>query len=815
MTARRGLDPVPGLPPGVPRAGRLAPEAVPPGAEGFLVRSVTSARAAPDGGALDLTLRAVAYWALPDAPGVVTGEPADAQGLRRGPHLAQAAGACLSEHQAWLRVRMAAPDVVRLTAVAGRPWEAVDDGDRWGMLVAPTAGGVALDRAEVALAVDDEPFAWRITDRAGRSLVGSGGDVRQAMGAPLAPALCFGPGWVEASLALAPGELLAGLGEQPGPASRTGQRIVVAVDDAMGTGTGRTYKAVPVLHSSAGYSLFVHSPGPVVVDAGATHAAVLTIRVPGDVLDLFVCTGTGLGERLRSYTELTGRSPAVPRWALGVWMSRCRYRDRGELLDAARGMRERGVGCDVVHLDPSWLVRDVLSCDFEWSDERFGDPATLVAALADLGLRLSLWELPYLDPDSPVAAEADGAGYLVRGADGRPAEVARTFARDGRPRWLVDFTVPDARRWWGELHQPLLDAGVAAFTTDFGEGLPHHAVPASERDQGDGHSWSNLYPLWYNRTVFEALAARRDEPVLVLGRSGWAGSQRYPGQWSGDAESTPAGMAATIRAGVSWALSAPGLWAHDVGGFHGGDPETGPSPALYVRWAQFGCLSPLTRFHGLTPREPWAFGEQALAIVRRFVDIRYRLLPYLESAVLEGAATGLPVLRPMVLEMEDVPAAWHADGQYLLGPDLLVVPVPSDDPGTVTVPILVPPGPWIDVFSGEVLTGPTMVRRSVGLDRLPLLVRGGALVPTGPRAEGTTSLDRGAWVLHLWPGPARQTTVYDPAGPCRYRPADGRGREPASPAEVTAVITDEPIERAVEARYHLPDGTVRPLALLR
>lgn len=860
-----------------------------------MIRAVDAVTATEGGQVLDLAAQAVAYWAIPGAPGVVTGEPPEVQGLRRGPHLARAAGAHRAEGRAWLRVRMSAPDVVRLTVVAGRPWEPADDGFRWGMLVGAHAGGEVVadagsyrdggtqggsglaavgasrgtgtgtgdrdasgrsDRdgsgsgggtahlavpgtdlatcteihtARGGVCIDHGPLRWRLLGPGGRVLVRSGGEVRQAMGAPLAPAISFGSGWVGCSLALAPGELLAGLGEQAGPATRNGQRVVVAVDDALGTGTGRTYKAAPVLHSNAGYSLFVHAPGPVTVDAGATHADVLTIRSAGDVLDLFLFTGPTLADRLARYTELTGRPTAVPRWALGVWMSRCRYRDRDELMQAARGMRHHAVGCDVVHLDPSWLVRDVLSCDFEWNRERFGDPGDLVAELAALGLRLSLWELPYLDPGSPVAAEAAAAGLLVHDRSGQPAEVARTFARDGRPRWLVDFTDPAARQWWADLHRPLLDIGVAVFTTDFGEGLPDDAVLAANTI-GDGQpvgaagdavgladspSWANLYPLWYNRTVWEAITAHRGEPALVLGRSGWAGSQRYPGQWSGDAESTPAGMAATVRAGLSWAVSAPGPWAHDIGGFSGGDPVTGPSPALYVRWAQFGCLSPLTRFHGLTPREPWAFGDEALAIVRHFVDIRYRLLPYLESAVLAGAATGLPVLRPMALEMEEIPAAWHADGQYLLGPDLLVVPVPSDDTGPVTVPVLVPPGCWVDVFSGDVVTGPVMVRRTVGLDRLPLLVRAGAVVPTGPRALSTMGLPRGSWVLHLWPGPVQTTTVHDPAGLCHYRPTDLRGREPAAPAEVKAIVVEEPAIRAVEARCHLPDGTVRPLALLR
>lgn len=844
---------------------------LPRGASGFLVRTVeqgnligqTGDRARFDPGtthALALALRCVAYWHLSSGPGIVTGEPTQIQGLRRGPHLARAAGARLVEHTASLRVRMPAPDVVRLTVVVGRSWSNSDDGARWGMLLPAHTSGVALEVSSILDAqdhpvrdvhglhdlsdsststdmsgttgskafvvtsrekmtrtvIDGEPFRLRIEGPHGAPVVTGAGDICQAMGAPLTPTIGFGTNWVSCSLALAPGELLAGLGEQAGPTTRNGQRLEIGVDDPMGTGTGGTYKAVPLLHSSAGYSIFVHTPGPLTVDAGASFCDVLSLRVPGDWLDLFIFTGPTLASRLDRYTELTGRPGAVPRWALGVWMSRCRYRNRHELLEAARGMRHHGVGCDVMHLDPSWLVRDVLNCDFIWNHQRFGSPDELVTELARLGMRLSLWELPYLDPRSPVAAEAAAAGFLALDAHGGPAEVTRTFSRDGRARWLVDFTNPAAASWWSERHQPLLDAGVATFTTDFGEGLPDDALLAG-RDPDDAVSWRNLYPLWYNRVVSGTIARHSGEPGVVLGRSGWAASHRYPGQWSGDAPCTAAGMAATIRAGLSWALSAPGMWTHDVGGFYGGtDPTRGPSPALYVRWAQFGCLSPMTRFHGLTPREPWEFGSQALEIVRRFVELRYRLLPYLESAMLAATRYGLPVLRPMALEMEDDPAGWHADGQYLLGDDLLVVPVPSEEPDPVSVSFLVPPGTWTDLFTGEPAQGPTWVQRRVPLDRLPLLVRAGAIVPMGPPATSTADLPRGSWTLHLWPGAERSTTVLDSAGPCRYRPADHRGRPPATPAELEAIVVeDEPEPRADSAICHLPDGSTHPLALLR
>ncbi|HZD65507.1 MAG TPA: TIM-barrel domain-containing protein, partial [Acidimicrobiales bacterium] len=404
-----------------------------------------------------------------------------------------------------------------------------------------------------------------------------------------------------------------------------------------------------------------------------------------------------------------------------------------------------------------------------------------------------------LDPDSPRHAEAAARGYLVADGTGKPASLAGITA-DGRPRALVDFSNPAARAWWQDLHRELLALGVAVFTTDFGEGLPEDAVMADGRP---GRAWRNLYPLWYNRTVAEVTREATGGPGLVWGRSGWAGSQRYPGQWGGDPESSVAGMAATLRAGLSWAVSAPGLWGHDIGGFSG----AGPTPELYVRWAQWGCLSPLTRFHGIGRREPWAFGERALGIVRDFAALRYRLLPYLDHLAGEAARWGWPVLRPLALEHPGDRGSWGLAHQYLLGADLLVVPVLDDGPGPVRVPCYLPPGTWVDWWSGEARYGPGWVVEEVPLERLPLFVRGGAVVPLGPDAQHTGEAPAEApWTLHAYPDPgrpARETELLDGGTVWHARPvlADDGGIRAVALAGTGG---EAPGRRAVAAVVHLP-----------
>jgi alpha-D-xyloside xylohydrolase len=435
-------------------------------------------------------------------------------------------------------------------------------------------------------------------------------------------------------------------------------------------------------------------------------------------------------------------------------MGRCRYHSRDEMLDVARTMREHAVPLDVLHLDPDWLVVDRLNTDFIWNTERFGDRKQFVEDLADLGLRLSVWELPYLDPASPLFEEAEREGYLVRRTDGTLAGIVKTPTPDGRMRALIDFTNPDAVAWWQGMHEAFLDDGVAVFKTDFGEALPDDAQLFDGTPANHAH---NTYPLRYNGVVSEAIARYTGRSPLVWGRSGWAGSQRYPGQWAGDAESTVAGMQATVRGGLSYAVSAPGFWSHDIGGFFG--PEL--TPGLYVRWTQLGALSPLMRAHGLRPREPWAFGDDALTAALRWIRLRYELLPTLWQVAHESASRGWPVMRPLGLEFPDDRVAQSVDDTFMIGSDLLVVPIFADGEAPVTRRFYVPEGQWHDLLDGTSYTGPGFHQAEVRLDSMPVLVRSGAVLPrvtVDEQVRSTDDLLGRPWSLHCY-GPDQPSAL--------------------------------------------------------
>lgn len=735
-----------------------------------LVRRVTEARTGP--ASVDLTAHGYGGVRLDGAPGWLTGEdPRDLGVELTMPNLPalDLPDATPVPHR--LRVDVLGESLLRVrSAPPGSP-VFDDDGTGLGIVTDPspvpgvpveateTADDVTLVAGALTVVVGRYPLRLEVRSH-GRTVLRTSERLRQVAGLPTAPPVLMEGGRQTLSLELGTDEDVTGFGEQFGRLVKNGQRFDLRVEDALGTGTGMTYKPVPVWHSSRGYLGFLNTGARVTCDVGHSMPSVLSLTADDDALDLYVVLGATAADRLTTYTGLTGRGPCPPVWAFGYWMGRCRYHSSAEMIEVADRMREHEVPCDVLHLDPDWLVLDRLNTDFIWNTDRFGDRKQFVADLAARGIRLSVWELPYLDPLSPRYAEAEERGFLVRTTGGEVARLRGTPTPDGRHRGLVDLSDPGARAWWQSLHHEFLDDGVAVFKTDFGEGLPDDAALADGTPPRHAH---NLYPLRYNGAVSEGIAAHTGRAPLVWGRSGWAGSHRYPGQWGGDAESTVAGMQATVRGGLSYAVSAPGFWSHDIGGFFG--PEL--TPGLYVRWTQLGALSPLMRAHGLRPREPWAFGEEALAAARQWVRLRYSLLPYLWNVGVASAARGWPVLRPLDFHDPTDRVARGVDDAFLLGEDLLVVPVFDDGTAPVERSFYVPRGRWRDLLTGEQYEGPGFASRRCALDDMPLLAREGSVIPrldVGPEHRGTDDL------LDL---PWRFDAVGDASGPRTFTGFDG------------------------------------------
>ncbi len=546
-------------------------------------------------------------------------------------------------------------------------------------------------------------------------------------------------------------ERFVGLGEKFTPLDKRGQRALMWNFDAFGAESDRSHKNVPLYLSSRGYGVLVDSGMPVEFDiCQSTHSCV-QILVPDDLIDYYVLAGPTPTEILDRYDRLTCRPELPPKWAFGSWISSGFFVDTEQhVRERARRIRERGIPCDVLHLDCYWQVAGAWS-DLRWDTENFPDPAGLLADLAAQNFRVCLWMNPYVSHGSPLFAEAAEAGYFLTRADGS-VYVADVWHGSHPASGIVDFTNPAAVRWFTGLLRPLLEQGAAVFKTDFAEGVPADAMAHNGMTGVELH---NVYSLLFNDVV-SAVTREVAGHGMVWARSSYLGGQRHAAQWSGDVNASYPAMASTLRGGLSHGLSGMPFWSHDTGGFHGT-----PSPDLYVRWAQFGALSPLFRFHGTTSRLPWDFPADTERDAVEAVRLRYRLMPYLYSAAVTAARTGAPLLRALLVDSPDDPAAWTAELEYRLGSDLLVAPM-TDPDGRRHV--YLPAGDWVDFWTGEVFSGGRHLRVAPPLHQVPLFVRYGAVLPVMPLVDAIGAGPFTEVTLLSWGATDAETVVHDVDG---------------------------------------------------
>ncbi|KUH39080.1 MULTISPECIES: alpha-xylosidase [Streptomyces] len=521
-----------------------------------------------------------------------------------------------------------------------------------------------------------------------------------------------------AQLALAVGEQVYGLGERFTPFVRNGQSVDIWQADG-GTSSEQAYKNVPFHLSSRGYGVFVNHPGRVSYEVGSESVGQVQFSVEDQSLEFYVVAGPTPKEVLARYTALTGRPALPPAWSFGLWLttSFCTSYDEETVMSFVDGMAEREIPLSVFHFDCFWM-REYQWSDFQWDPETFPDPEGMLARLKERGLRVSMWINPYIGQKSALFAEGAALGHLVRRPDGDVWQWDLWQAGMA----LVDFTSPEARAWFQGKLKVLLDQGVDCFKTDFGERVPTDVV---WHDGSDPERMHNYYAQLYNECVFELLEKERGHgEAVVFARSATAGGQKYPVHWGGDCFASFEAMAESLRGGLSLGLSGFGFWSHDIGGFEGT-----PEPAVFKRWLAFGLLSSHSRLHGnMSYRVPWEFGEEAVEVARQFTELKHRLMPYLYGAAVEAHRTGVPLMRPMLLEFPGDPGCRTLDRQYMLGPDLLVAPVFSADG---EVEFYLPEGVWTHLLTGERVTGPVWRRDTYGFDGLPLYVRPGAVLPLG------------------------------------------------------------------------------------
>jgi alpha-D-xyloside xylohydrolase len=516
---------------------------------------------------------------------------------------------------------------------------------------------------------------------------------------------------------LSPNEKIMGCGESFTGLNKAGQKLNLFVTDPQGPETDQQYKPVPFYMSSRGYGVFMHTSAPVTCDFGATYVGATKLFMADETLDMFLFLGAPKNI-LNEYTELTGKSPMPPLWSFGTWMSRITYFSEKEGYDVAAKLRENKIPSEVIHFDTGWFETD-WQCDYKFAPSRFDNPQKMIDDLKAKGFHISLWQLTYFTPKNKYFKEIIEKGLHIKNANGgMPYEDA-----------VLDFSNPETVKWYQDKLAGLLKLGVGAIKVDFGEAAPLNGFYASGKGGLYEH---NLYPLRYNKTVAEVTKQVNGENI-IWARSAWAGSQRYPLHWGGDAANTDNGMASTLRGGLSFGLSGFSFWSHDIGGFVQSAPEE-----LYRRWLPFGFLTSHSRAHGAPPKEPWLYNPSFVKAFRESAEMKYKLMPYVYAQAKKCTESGLPMVRALCIEYPDDAGAWLIDDEYLFGQDMLVAPL--FEKGTSRNVYLPGKGKWIDYQSGKIYnTGWNVIE--CGQIPAVILVRDGAVIPHIALAQSTDKMD--------------------------------------------------------------------------
>jgi len=518
---------------------------------------------------------------------------------------------------------------------------------------------------------------------------------------------------------------------------------------------------VPLLVSNRGYALFFDNTAEAVVTVGRSDGEVrIVYAAEAGRLVWYFLLGRDMRGVMGDVAELLGRAPLPPRWALGFLQSTRHFEDTAELRRLPRTIREKRIPCDgLIYLSTYGAARGwnrgVGHLGFQ--PELWPDPQALIDEARAQHFEITTHEYPVLHEASPLFEEAELRGFLLAEGYGRPAGRGQANYRDGQ-RYL-DFTNPAACAWWWSAHRELAKLGVAGWWLDGGEGPPAR----SRLHLGDGTLLHNIYDRFRHQAFAEGEAAdRSDQRVFLLCRSGAAGMQQYGSTcWSGDINNDFATLDAQIPLGLSTGLSGVPYWGTDVGGFFHPVPETAE---LYTRWFQLGAFCPIFRSHGWVWREhvPWAHGAEVEAICRRYAELRYRLLPYTYTLAWQAHADGLPLMRPLVLNYPNDPRVWSLGHEFLWGDDLLVAPVTRE--GATAWPVYLPAGGWYDFWTGTRYEGPAGITLDAPLDRLPLLVRAGAIVPMGPVVQHTGERPLDEVTLLIYPEGASRFVLYEDDG---------------------------------------------------
>lgn len=548
-----------------------------------------------------------------------------------------------------------------------------------------------------------------------------------------------------------------GFGEKTGYLDKRGCRMTMwntDINPYLPT-TDALYMSIPffiAVTDSQAYGIFLDSPARTCFDMGKTLPNRFSFSTDEAQLNYFFLAGPTIKDVVRQYTRLTGRMALPPLWALGYHQSRYSYHPAEEIEEVARALREGDIPCDAIYLDIHYM--DGFR-PFTFDPKGFADPKSVTERLAKMGFKIVAIVDPGIKVDEDYGSYKRGlaGGHFVTGPDGQPV-TARVWPGDVH---FPDFTRAGTRQWWADEHAPLFAAGVAGIWNDMNEpavfDTPSQTLPLEsihgEPGQEVGHAFvHNIYANLMAEATLAAFARfRPGERPFIISRAGYAGIQRYACNWTGDNSSWWEHLLQAIPMCLNLGLSGQPFVGVDIGGFlFDADPE------LVTRWTQLGVFMPLFRNHsaiGTRSQEPYALAEPYAGVCREFIKMRYRLLPYLYSLMHEAAITGLPVMRPMVMEFPRDPRTPRLHDQFMFGSDLLVAPVYQ--PGAECRTVYLPEGNWVDFWTGARHAGGRYLLTEAPLQRIPIYIKQGAIIPMGRVMSHTGEKPQAIERLDLYP----------------------------------------------------------------
>ncbi len=658
--------------------------------------------------------------------------------------------------QSEVQISLLAPDLVRVRASFRKKLPARDhswaiaktswDAPQWNLGEEP--GILRITTGELEVVVGRDPLLISFRDAKSHRLINAD---RQPMQ--------FDPqkGTVAAVKQLGLEEHFYGLGEKAAPLDKRRGEFSMWNSDTPGyrQGSDPIYQSIPFYigwQAGQAYGMFFDNSYRTHFDFGRTSQEHAAFTAEGGEMNYYFFWGPSIAKVLGRYADLTGHMPMPPKWALGNQQSRYSYYPDTLAEAIVDKYRAEDLPLDVLYLDIHYMNG---YRDFTFDPQRFPNPRAFTDKLKSQGVKVVTIVDPGIKYQPPAPGAKDAAShpelasqdqsyyafnqglaqnFFLKRKDGG-LYIGRVWPGDSV---FVDYTIDAAARWWGDLHRAYTDQGIAGIWNDMNE--PADFVDQSGKAQSDvitydGGTYSsyaqnrNVFALNMARATYEGL--QRLLPAqrpYVITRAAYAGIQRYSTMWTGDNNATWDSLSLSLPMFMTLGLSGEPFVGADVGGFNGnGNAE------LLVRWYQVGCLTPFLRNHGdigSYDHEPWRFGAYYEDIIRKYLKLRYRLLPFLYTVMEEAHATGVPMFRPLLLNYQDDANSLNIDDEFMIGRDLLAAPVVK--PGADRRLVYLPAGTWFDYWTGERLSGGRMIRAEAPLDTMPLFVRGGAIIPSGP-----------------------------------------------------------------------------------